>query len=138
MTTKSHDPSLFQQGDPHNLPPLADRVRPTTLEGFVGHEELLGPGRLLQKALETDTLFSMVLWGPPGSGKTTLAKLLARHSQAAFHEFSAVAAGVKDIRAILDGILHEQCEQKRLPPQTQTPDSFETCEEIIIRDEIVP
>ena len=102
MTTKSHDPSLFQQGDQHNLPPLADRVRPTTLEDFVGHEELLGPGRLLQKALETDTLFSLVFWGPPGSGKTTLAKLLARHSQAAFHEFSAVAAGVKDIRAILE------------------------------------
>ncbi|GAH34477.1 unnamed protein product, partial [marine sediment metagenome] len=65
------------------------------------HEELLGSGRILQKALETESLFSMIFWGPPGSGKTTLAKLLARHSRAAFHELSAVAAGVREVRAVL-------------------------------------
>ncbi len=101
MTAHKKEPTFFQQAGDRNLPPLADRVRPVTLADFVGHEELVGSGRILQKALETDSLFSMIFWGPPGSGKTTLAKLLARHSQAAFHELSAVAAGVKEVRVVL-------------------------------------
>ena len=102
MPPRKKDPTLFQQAGSRNLPPLADRIRPTTLADFVGHEELLGPGRLLPKALEMDNLFSMIFWGPPGSGKTTLAQLLARHSRAAFHQLSAVAAGVKEVRAVLE------------------------------------
>ncbi|UCH10919.1 MAG: replication-associated recombination protein A [Fidelibacterota bacterium] len=101
MTDRESNSSLFQQDD-RNLPPLADRIRPTTLADFVGHEDLVGPGHLLRQALETGNLFSMIFWGPPGSGKTTLAKLLARHSQAAFFEMSAVAVGVKEVRSVLE------------------------------------
>ncbi|MFC1620070.1 replication-associated recombination protein A [Candidatus Neomarinimicrobiota bacterium] len=102
MTPNRNNPTFFQRSGNENLPPLADRIRPTTLDDFIGHEDLVGPGHLLRKALETGNLFSMLFWGPPGSGKTTLAQLLARHSRAAFHELSAVAAGVKDVRAVLE------------------------------------
>ncbi|MFC1746749.1 replication-associated recombination protein A [Candidatus Neomarinimicrobiota bacterium] len=77
-------------------------MRPITLEGFIGQEELIGPGRLLRKAVDSGNLFSIIFWGPPGSGKTTLAKLLARQTDCIFHELSAVSAGVKEVRAILD------------------------------------
>ena len=93
--------TLFESGGHAPLPPLAERVRPTSLDDFVGHEELLGPGHLLRRMAETGQLFSLILWGPPGSGKTTLARLLARSSRAELHELSAVSAGVKDVRAIL-------------------------------------
>ena len=83
--------------------PLADRMRPTTLEGYVGQEHLLGPGRPLREAIERGRLHSMVLWGPPGTGKTTLARLLAGVSGYAFQTLSAVLAGVKDIRAAVQG-----------------------------------
>jgi putative ATPase len=79
--------------------PLADRMRPHTLEGFIGQEHILGPGKPLRMAIESGNLHSMVLWGPPGSGKTTLAKMLAETTQAEFITLSAVLAGVKDIRA---------------------------------------
>jgi len=102
MTANPTQPTLFQQGRGSHLPPLADRMRPTSLDTFVGQEELVGPGRLLRQALETGNLFSMIFWGPPGSGKTTLAKLLARNTKAAFHELSAVSSGVKEVRSILD------------------------------------
>ena len=101
MTRGSRQPTLFEEQTGAPLPPLAERVRPTTLADFVGHEELLGEGHLLGRLAETGQLFSMILWGPPGSGKTTLAQLLARRSEAEFHEISAVAAGVKEVRAIL-------------------------------------
>ena len=79
--------------------PLADRMRPHTLDGFIGQEHMLGPGKPLRKAIESGNLHSMVLWGPPGSGKTTLAKMLAESTRAEFMTLSAVLAGVKDIRA---------------------------------------
>ena len=79
--------------------PLADRMRPQTLDGFIGQEHMLGPGKPLRKAIESGNLHSMVLWGPPGSGKTTLAKMLAESTRAEFMTLSAVLAGVKDIRA---------------------------------------
>ena len=78
--------------------PLAERMRPTTLEELLGQEHLTGPGRLLRRAVEGGALPSLILWGPPGTGKTTLARLLARATQAAFIQMSAVSAGVKDIR----------------------------------------
>jgi len=78
--------------------PLAERMRPTTLEELLGQEHLTGPGRLLRRAVEGGALPSLILWGPPGTGKTTLARLLARATQAAFVQMSAVSAGVKDIR----------------------------------------
>ena len=81
--------------------PLADRLRPTTLAEFVGQRHLLDPGRLLRTALERGELHSMILWGPPGTGKTTLAGLLAAQAQAHFATFSAVLAGVKEVRALV-------------------------------------
>jgi putative ATPase len=81
--------------------PLADRMRPGSLDELVGQGHLLGEGRLLRTAIERGDLHSMILWGPPGSGKTTLASLLASRAQAHFTTFSAVLSGVKEIRAVL-------------------------------------
>ena len=78
--------------------PLADRMRPTSLADLVGQEHLTGPDRLLRRAVEGGALPSLILWGPPGTGKTTLARVLAGATQAAFVQMSAVLAGVKDIR----------------------------------------
>jgi putative ATPase len=82
--------------------PLAERMRPRTLSEFVGQEHLLGSGRLLRQMAESKTLHSLVLWGPPGSGKTTLARLLADAAGAQWAAFSAVLAGVKEIRQAVE------------------------------------
>jgi putative ATPase len=82
--------------------PLAERMRPTRLDDFVGQEHLLGSGKLLSHLIETGTLSSLLFWGPPGSGKTTLATLLAQAMTANFVFFSAVLSGVKEIRQIVD------------------------------------
>ena len=81
--------------------PLADRMRPRVLEDFIGQTDAVGAGSLIRQAIASQRLFSMVLWGPPGCGKTTLARLIARASQARFVEFSAVLSGVKDIRQVI-------------------------------------
>ena len=81
--------------------PLADRMRPRSLDEIVGQEHLLGPGRVLRTAIETGELHSMILWGPPGSGKTTLASLMASVTGARFVAFSAVLSGVKEIREVI-------------------------------------
>ncbi len=84
------------------LAPLADRMRPRTLEEFVGQNHLLGPGKPLRRAIESGGVHSMVLWGPPGTGKTTLARLIASRADADFIALSAVMAGVKDVRAAVE------------------------------------
>jgi putative ATPase len=84
------------------LRPLADRMRPRNLEEFVGQSHLLAPGKPLRQALDGGRLHSMVLWGPPGTGKTTLARLIAGRAEAQFLALSAVMAGVKDIRAAVE------------------------------------
>jgi putative ATPase len=84
------------------LRPLADRMRPRNLDEFVGQQQLLAPGKPLRQALEGGRLHSMVLWGPPGTGKTTLARLMAGRARAQFLALSAVMAGVKDIRAAVE------------------------------------
>ncbi|HEV2127390.1 MAG TPA: replication-associated recombination protein A [Thermomicrobiales bacterium] len=91
------------QRDQHlaNRAPLATRVRPQTLDDLVGHEELVGPGSLLRCAIESDRLSSLILWGPPGSGKTTLARIIANTTNAAFESVSAVTSGVADLRAVI-------------------------------------
>jgi putative ATPase len=76
-------------------------MRPRTLDEFVGQERLLGPGRPLREAIERDVLQSVILWGPPGTGKTTLARLIATVTQATFVAFSAVVAGIKDVKAVM-------------------------------------
>ena len=94
---------LFDQKDSaHDLSPLADRMRPQTLAEFVGQSHILGEGSLLRRAVEEDRLFSMILWGPPGSGKTTLARIIANETKSHFVSFSAVLSGVKEIRAVVD------------------------------------
>jgi putative ATPase len=81
--------------------PLADRIRPETLEAFVGQLHILGPGKPLRKQIERDELHSMILWGPPGSGKTTLAVIIARRTKSDFVRFSAVLAGIKEIKDVM-------------------------------------
>jgi len=81
--------------------PLADRLRPATLDDVVGQDHLLGPGRPLRALVDADRLSSVILWGPPGTGKTTLARLLASRSSKAFVALSAVTAGVKDVREVI-------------------------------------
>jgi len=94
---------LFDQNDNRTeLSPLADRMRPQCLAEFVGQPDLLSEGTLLRRAIEEDKLFSMIFWGPPGSGKTTLARLIAQETKSHFVSFSAVLSGVKEIRAVVD------------------------------------
>src|SRR5687768_1023620 len=88
--------------------PLAHRLRPDSFEDFLGHEKLLGPGLPLREAIEQGAISSMVLWGPPGCGKTTLARLLARYTDKAFVTFSAVTEGVPRVREII-----REAEQRR-------------------------
>jgi putative ATPase len=86
---------------PPKRPPLADRMRPETLEEFVGQEHLVGEGAPLSETMRRDEVSSIILWGPPGSGKTTLARLISRYTNAEFVSFSAVLSGVKDIKEVM-------------------------------------
>jgi putative ATPase len=81
--------------------PLADRMRPEDLSDFVGQDEIIAPGRPLRRAIESDTLSSVILWGPPGSGKTTLARIVAHCTKAEFVPFSAVTSGIPELRRII-------------------------------------
>src|SRR4051812_12157662 len=93
--------------------PLADRLRPSSLEDYVGQAHLLGPGKPLRRMLEGGHLHSMILWGPPGTGKTTLARLVATSCNADFIALSAVMAGVKDIRAAAERAANSRKESGR-------------------------
>jgi putative ATPase len=81
--------------------PLAERMRPRTLDEYVGQDHLLGPGKPLRLAIENDDSTSMIFWGPPGTGKTTLAKIIAQRTEATFIEFSAVLSGIKEIKQVM-------------------------------------
>ena len=95
-------PRGTERGEAEPLRPLADRMRPRTLAEFVGQPHLLGPGKPLAASIAAGRLHSLILWGPPGTGKTTLARLIAQASNAQFIALSAVMAGVKDIRAAVE------------------------------------
>ncbi len=88
--------------------PLAARMRPLTLDEFVGQEEIVGPGRLLRRAIKADRLSSMIFWGPPGCGKTTLAAIIAHTTQSRFETISAVLAGVADLRRVIKDALDQR------------------------------
>ncbi|GAI71912.1 unnamed protein product, partial [marine sediment metagenome] len=81
--------------------PLADRIRPERLEDFLGQEKIVGPGKPLRKAIEKDELQSIILWGPPGSGKTTLARIIAKITKTHFVPFSAAVSGLPALRKII-------------------------------------
>src|SRR5579871_4108063 len=100
--------SLFDTTPPGGPPqdlsgkrPLAERMRPETLDDFAGQEHILGPGKPLRSQIERDQLTSIILWGPPGVGKTTLARIIARMTKSEFIPFSAVLAGIKEIKAVM-------------------------------------
>ena len=84
------------------MTPLAERLRPTTLENYIGQTHLVGPGAVLRRMIESGRIASFILWGPPGVGKTTLAKIIATRIEAPFYTLSAVSAGVKDVRDVID------------------------------------
>jgi len=107
---------LFNQegtGNAKDSAPLAERMRPQKISEYIGQQHLLGEGCLLKRAIEEDKLFSMIFWGPPGSGKTTLARILAVETKSKFVSFSAVLSGVKEIRAVIDEA-RELMERKKI------------------------
>ena len=96
--------ALFKETNNMNTvyEPLASRMRPRNLEEFVGQKHLLGEGKLLRRLIENDHISSMIFWGPPGVGKTTLARIIADHTQSDFVNFSAVTSGIKEIRKVME------------------------------------
>ncbi|MCH7997796.1 MAG: AAA family ATPase, partial [Chloroflexi bacterium] len=96
---------LFQSAYEEQLErdaPLAARMRPRTFDEYVGQEHIVGQGRVLRASIEADKLPSMILWGPPGSGKTTLARIIANSTRAQFRQISAVSSGVADLRRVVE------------------------------------
>ncbi|MCH8331687.1 MAG: AAA family ATPase, partial [Bacteroidetes bacterium] len=81
--------------------PLAERMRPRSLDEFIGQKHLVGPDKVIRKMLLTGRISSMILWGPPGSGKTTLANIISEELKVSFFSLSAISAGVKDIRQVI-------------------------------------
>src|SRR3954468_18011065 len=92
---------LPSEASENNSRPLADRMRPQTLDEYIGQKHILGPGKPLRAQIERKHLSSLILWGPPGSGKTTLASLIAKASESEFIPFSAVLSGIKEIKAVM-------------------------------------
>jgi len=84
-----------------HLPPLAERLRPTSIDDYKGQSHLVGNGKILRTIIEEEKIFSMILWGPPGTGKTTLARIIAQTTNAVMKEISAISSGVKDLRGVI-------------------------------------
>src|SRR5712671_2464187 len=101
MSLFSKLPQPIEPDIPLAHQPLAERMRPHTVDEVVGQEKLLGPGKPLRVQIENDDLGSMLLWGPPGCGKTTLARLIARLTKSDFISFSAVLSGIREIKEVM-------------------------------------
>ena len=101
MDLFEHKKNETQKNKPEQAP-LAERMRPHNLEEFIGQQHLVGSGNLLRQAIEQDKLISMIFWGPPGVGKTTLARIIAEETKSDFHAISAVTSGVGDVRKIIE------------------------------------
>jgi putative ATPase len=99
--TPQETEEAVERGGNERLRPLADRMRPRSLDEFVGQQSAVGPGTMLRRLIEKDELRSLIFWGPPGTGKTTLAEIIAHHTKAQFMPFSAVVAGIKEVRAVM-------------------------------------
>jgi putative ATPase len=106
--SKESDPDLFGVAKPDRTmdAPLAERMRPQSFEDLTGQDEIIGKGRPLRSAIDADRLSSVILWGPPGCGKTTLARLISRSTKAHFVSFSAVTSGVPELREIIKAAQH--------------------------------
>ena len=89
--------------------PLAERMRPRTLDDYIGQQHLVGEGAILRRMIDSGNVSSFILWGPPGVGKTTLARIIANSTKSSFHTLSAVTSGVKDVREVL-----ERCRQEAM------------------------
>ena len=100
-----YQPTLFESNVPQ---PLAERLRPRNLDEFCGQQHLVGEGKILRRIIESDSVGSMIFWGPPGVGKTTLARIIAHMTKAKFIDFSAVTSGIKEIKGVM-----ESAEQSR-------------------------
>ncbi len=94
-----YQPTLFEN---NRAEPLAARLRPRDLSEFCGQNHLLGEGKVLRRLIENDSIGSMIFWGPPGVGKTTLARIIANRTRAKFIDFSAVTSGIKEIRQVME------------------------------------
>ena len=106
--SKESGPDLFGVAKPDRTMdvPLAERMRPESFEDLTGQDEIIGKGRPLRSAIDADRLSSVILWGPPGCGKTTLAHLISRSTKAHFVSFSAVTSGVPELREIIKAAQH--------------------------------
>ena len=99
--------NLFESENRNQNQPLAARMRPRNLDEFVGQQHLVGEGKVLRNLIERDSISSMIFWGPPGVGKTTLAQIIAARTDAQFITFSAVTSGIKDIKTVMQQVLQE-------------------------------